>query len=320
MFKKRMVINSFFTALTILSFVNVVYSSEAGPVESEKSDFEESIAKKMLADLVTRVYQQDLADSDQEKNLRHLIYFDSKMQALGENKQIKEEYEKHWYSFLQEMKKEKEELKQTDFNENMEKKFAERILYQSPGFQLAKMLISPPKEEYKDPRPFKNFVQKKEQLLFAIDACIGRLEKEGPASNFDKIKILLSRYRSLLPTDAEGLAEKVESWAPKSPKDFVDTAGIINTLVIMTGQNGLLMSNDDMMNLSAQNLARPLGYFFSSPVSIEHGGSVDVDETSGRMTVMSKEETAKNLADASSDVEQDMTNIIENLSSKAKIE
>ena len=321
MLKKRIVINSFFTTLAMLSFVNVVYSSEAGLVESGSSDFFEPIATHALTDLAKKAWQQDLTDNDSEKSLRHIMYFRSRMQAIDEDKQVKEEYEKHWGNFLQELKKMKGEVEETDFNFGMSVKLMKKIVLESPGTLLAKMLISSPEEEYEDPRPFQkgdSSLQTKKDLLSFINNYIRCFEEEDPASNFDKTKILLSRYRNFFSIDDEKqFLEKVESWAPRTPKDFLEAAAISGSLFGMTHQNGLLMSNDNMKNMPAKSLARPFGYSFFSVGPIEPGGSIDIDGTSGRVTVMSKEETAKNLA---SDVEGNLEDKIEGLLGKVKTE
>ena len=63
---KRTVINSFFTTLATLSFVNVIYSSEAGFTELTK--IKESTAKVIL-ELATKAYQPDLEDMKKQIEL-----------------------------------------------------------------------------------------------------------------------------------------------------------------------------------------------------------------------------------------------------------
>ena len=89
---KRTVINSFFTTLATLSFVNVIYSSEAGFTELTK--IKESTAKVIL-ELATKAYQPDLEDMKKQIELdieRTWSVFDQKftMQPIFFNNYMRE--------------------------------------------------------------------------------------------------------------------------------------------------------------------------------------------------------------------------------------
>ncbi len=249
---KRIVINSFFTTLATLSFVNVIYSSEA--------DSRKSFPEFVSSTLATRVCQWDWANVPEKKkfgleaNLRYLIYIDDKMREIDKDEQVKEEYKKNWYSHLEEMEKMKGELKKTDDLGKLSR-LHRGLLFRGPGRRLVQRLISSPKEEEtlmmlnnKD-ISFKT----KEQLLAYMDFFIQSLKKNDPVSNFDKTRKLFSRYRSFFTIDdEEQFSEKVKSWGPKTPKDFLCAGNASQVLFLQTRYKVMPVSNlstEDLLNL-----------------------------------------------------------------------
>lgn len=248
---KRIVINSFFTTLATLSFVNVIYSSEA---DSRKSS-PEFFSKK----LATRVYQRDWANVPKEKkfgleaNLRYLIYIDDKMRGIDKDEQVKEEYKKNWYSHLEEMEKMKGELKKTDDLGKLSR-LHRGLLFRGPGRRLVQRLISSPKEEETLMLNNENFSFKtEEELLACMDFSIQSLKEDDPISNLDETRKLFSRYRSFFTIDdEEQFSEKVKSWDPKTPKDFLWAGDASQVLFLQTRLGFVPVSNlstEDLLNL-----------------------------------------------------------------------
>ncbi len=271
---KRIVINSFFTTLTILSIVNVVYSSEA--------DHTDWFAKYMLELCAKEAYQQDskdIAAGSPEASLRFLMHFDSKMQPMNKDEQFEEEYAKNRDNFLEELEKIKKEFEETSFDLDKSTKLMEKIFFQNPDHMLVRRLISSPVEEQTFSRTFNNPCPK-EEVLRCVDGYIRYLKEEDSASNFDKVRVLLSRFRSFFPIgDEEQFTKKVESWTPRTSEDFLRAEEISSNLFLMIRQNGVLMSNDDIMNLPEKKLAGLLGLYFHLEVetTTESCGSIGAD-------------------------------------------
>ncbi len=242
--KRPTIVNSFFIMLTILSSVNTIYTSEVDATTVEFQDF-----KSELREMASMIYQQDALTAEEEEKyvmqgndcelvLYYLIYFSAQFHVMGD--QIVEEYEKHWYNHLEELKKMKEGLERDDVDPARLK----RLFYNSPDLLLIRKLILT--EEPQEERLLVSQAKlekilgdgsKKQDILAFMEKQIEYFKEEHPASKLDKVKKLLAEYRNLFPAaDEEQFIEKVGSWRPSTTKGLLYVEDTINGL-FQTVQN-----------------------------------------------------------------------------------